>query len=69
MGSNFTPSPLKGIQGYLAHTKTPPPLGPPKEPRHGPNVRSYGVEFFYERGTPVHPQEGVVEQGRRRVKT
>ena len=28
------------LQGYLAHTKTPTPLGPPKDPRHRPLVGS-----------------------------
>ena len=41
------------IQGYLAHKKPPPHLGPPKEPRHGPTVGSYGETVSYERGTPV----------------
>ena len=41
------------VQGYLAHKKPPPPLGPPKQPRHGPTVGSYGVGVSYERGTPV----------------
>jgi len=41
------------VQGYLAHKKTPPPLGPPKGPRHSPTVGSYGEAFSYERGTPV----------------
>ena len=27
-------------QGYLAHTKTPTPLGPPQDPRHRPTVGS-----------------------------
>ena len=29
-----------GIQGYLAHKKTPTPLGPPQDPRHRPTVGS-----------------------------
>ena len=41
------------VQGYLAHKKTPPPLGPPYNPRHGYTVGSYGVAVSYERGTPV----------------
>ena len=28
------------LQGYLAHKKTPTPLGPPKDPRHRPTVGS-----------------------------
>ena len=31
------------VQGYLAHKKLPPPLGPPYQSRHGPTVGSYGV--------------------------
>jgi hypothetical protein len=30
--------PRDTIQGYLAHTKTPTPLGPPLNPRHRPTV-------------------------------
>jgi len=41
------------VQGYLAHTKPPPPLGPPEGPRHRPTVGSYGGGGSYERGTPV----------------
>jgi len=41
------------VQGYLAHKKTPPPLGPPYDPRHDYTVGSYGVAVSYERGTPV----------------
>ena len=29
-----------GIQGYLAHKKQPPPLGPPYDPRHRATVGS-----------------------------
>ena len=29
-----------GLQGYLAHRRLPPPLGPPQSPGHGPAVRS-----------------------------
>ena len=46
------------IQGYLAHKKTPTPLGPPYDPRHGPTVGSYGVAVSCERGTPVHQRIG-----------
>ena len=28
------------IQGYLAHKKTPTPVGPPSDPRHRPTVGS-----------------------------
>jgi hypothetical protein len=41
------------IQGYLAEKKTPRPLGPPQEPRHGPTEGSYGVAVSHKRGTPV----------------
>jgi hypothetical protein len=29
-----------GVQGCLAHKKTPTPIGPPQKPRHGPTVES-----------------------------
>ena len=32
--------PVITMQGYLAHKKTPTPLGPPKDPRHRPAVGS-----------------------------
>ena len=41
------------VHGYLAHKKTPTPLGPPQDPRHGPTVESYGVAVSYKRGTPA----------------
>ena len=47
---------VEGIEGayrYLAHKKTPTPLGPPQDPRHRPKVVSYGGALSYERGTPV----------------
>jgi len=34
------PYPLELVQGYLAHKKTPNPLGPPEGPRHRPTVGS-----------------------------
>ena len=40
-------------QGYLAHKKQLPPLGPPYGPKHIPAVGSYGGAVSYERGTPV----------------
>jgi len=43
----------RDIQGYLAHTKQPSPLGPPQGPRHTPTVGFYGGLVSYERGTPV----------------
>ena len=37
------------LQGYLAHAKTPSPLGTPLVPRHRPTVRSWwGGAFSYE---------------------
>ena len=42
-----------GLQGYLAHKKTPTPLGSPEVPRHKATVGSYGGGLSYERGTPV----------------
>ena len=41
------------VQGYLAHKKTPTPLGPLQGPGHGPTVESQGAAVSYERGTPV----------------
>ena len=32
-------------QGYLAHTKTPTPLGPPQDPTHRPAV-GWGLRFL-----------------------
>jgi len=45
----------RAVQGYLAHKKQPPPLGPPYVPRHSPSVGSQGGAVSYERGTPVSP--------------
>ena len=42
-----------GLQGYLAHKKQPPPLGPPQDPRYGPTVGSQGGPVSHVRGTPV----------------
>ena len=45
------------VQGFTEVTrlqKQPPPLGPPKGPRHGPTVESEGGAVSYERSTPVH---------------
>ena len=41
-GSNrgHPPSREGGLLGYLDHKKTPTPLGPPKNPSHGPTVGS-----------------------------
>jgi len=33
------------LQGYLAHKKTPTPLGPPEDPRHRLTVVFYGGTF------------------------
>ena len=44
---------VERLQGYLAHKKTPNPLGPPQVPRHRDAVGSYGGGVYYERGTPV----------------
>ena len=33
---------VREVQGYLAHKKQPPPLGPPQGPRHSPTVGSQG---------------------------
>jgi len=43
------------VEGYLAHEKSPTPLGHPQDPRHRSTVGSQGVAFSYERGTPVVP--------------
>ena len=32
---------LLSLQGFLAHTKSPTPPGPPKDPRHRPTVGSW----------------------------
>ena len=42
------------VQGYLAHKKHPPSLGPPQGPRHSPVVGSYEGAVSHERGTLVH---------------
>ena len=47
----------KPLHGYLAHKKTPTPLGAPQDPRHRPTVRSKGVAFSCKRGNPVHPEQ------------
>ena len=47
----------RGLQGYLAHKKQLPPLGPPQIPRQMAAVRSYGVGVSYERGTPLCPKQ------------
>ena len=48
------------VQGYLAHTKQHPPLGPPKGPRHSPTVGSEGGAVFHERGTHVDARPAEV---------
>ena len=39
---------LKGLQGYLAQEKQPPPRGPPYVPRYSPAVGSHEVGVSYE---------------------
>jgi hypothetical protein len=41
------------LQGYLAHKKHPPPLGPPQGPRRSPTVGSCGGAVSYEQGIPA----------------
>jgi len=43
----------RGLQGYLAHKKTPPPLGPPYDHRRRPTEGSFGGAVSHERGTAV----------------
>ena len=44
------------LQGYLAHKKQPPSLGPPYGPRHIPAVGPEGGAVIHERGTSIsHP--------------
>ena len=50
--SGVFPRPL-WVQGYLAHQKTPTPLGPPQDHGHRPTVGTLGGAFSYLRGTPV----------------
>ena len=45
--------PTVGLQGHLAHEKTPTPLGPPYDPRYGPTVGSWEGGVADGRGTPV----------------
>ena len=52
-----------GVQGYLAHEKTPLPLGSPQVPRHKANVGSYGGSGSYEQGIPEELDPGDVEEG------
>ena len=46
-------SPTSPVQGYLAHKKTPSPLGPSYYPKHRPTVGSLGDAFSIERESPV----------------
>jgi len=57
---NFAKVRVVYIQGYLAHKKTSPPLGPYSRPILGPYGGPRGGAVFHERGTPVHasPQCG-----------
>ena len=41
------------LQGYLAHKKQPPPLGPPWDPRYSPHVGTSEGAVSYEQGTPA----------------
>jgi hypothetical protein len=52
-GVRFLMSEVTPVQGYLAHEKTPTPLGPPEDPRHRPTVGSLPGAVSHERGTPV----------------
>ena len=58
------------LQGYLAHKKLPPSLGPPQGPRHSPTIESKGVAVSCGRGNPVEINgptvvgEEVVQCGR-----
>ena len=47
------------VQGYLAHKKQPPLLGPPWDPRYSPTVGSWWIAVSYERGTPVVASRGI----------
>ena len=40
------PPRTRGLQGYLAHKKDPPSLGPPQDPRFSPTVGSYEGVFL-----------------------
>ena len=42
---------MAAVQGYLAHKKHPPPLGPPQGPI--PTVGSWGGAVSYDQNTPV----------------
>ena len=46
-------APWEKSQGYLAHKKQPPSLGPPQGPKHSPTAGSQGKAVSYERGTPL----------------
>jgi hypothetical protein len=48
-----TSRPSAAAQGYFAHKKQPPPVGPPYCPGHSPTAGSSGGVVSYERGTPV----------------
>jgi len=50
------------LQGYLAHEKQPPPLGPPKDLRYSPTVGSWEGVVSYERGTPVRAEDALHEE-------
>jgi hypothetical protein len=76
-GVRGSPSASLPVQGFLAHKKTPMPLGPPYDPKHGPTAGSSGGAFSCKGGTPVrispenqgHALAGdkrTTRQGRRR---
>ena len=50
---------IHGPHGYLAHKKTPTPLGLPSKPRHGPAAGSYEVPVSYMRGTTVALSDSI----------
>ena len=47
------------LQGYLAHKKQQPPLGPPQGPRYSLTVGSLGGAVSYERGTRLGGAPGI----------
>ena len=44
---------LGTLQGYLAHKKTHPPLGPPEAPEHRPTVGALEGAISCKLGTPL----------------
>ena len=43
----------QGLQGYFAHKKQPPSLGPPQDPKYSPAVGSWEGGVSHGRGIPV----------------